>query len=76
MGTCNEFQTVWLSLNISVVVCYNRFFFNIFSYLGVFKDSILESESISVIRFEDKEVAFTFGLLERSSLSLISVEPN
>jgi len=52
--TCNEFQIVWLSLNVSVVVCYNRYYFlNIFYYLGIFKDSILESESISVIRCED-----------------------
>jgi len=36
------------------VVCYNRYYFlNIFYYLGIFKDSILESESISVIRCED-----------------------
>jgi hypothetical protein len=54
VGTCNEFQIVWLSLNVSVVVCYNRYYFlNIFYYLGFFKERILESESISVIRCED-----------------------
>jgi len=38
-----------------VVACYNRYYFvNIFYYLGVFKEHILESESISVIRCEDK----------------------
>ena len=55
MGTCTGFQIVWLSLNVSVVACYNRYYFvNIFYYLGVFKEHILESESISVIRCEDK----------------------
>jgi hypothetical protein len=54
VGTRNGFQIVWLSLNVSVVVCYNRYYFlNIFYYLGVFKGHILESESISVIRCED-----------------------
>lgn len=54
MGTCNEFQIVWLSVNVSMVVCYNRYFFlNIFYYLGVFKNSILECESVSIIRCED-----------------------
>jgi len=53
VGTCNEFQIVWFRLNVPVVVCYNRYFLNIFNYLVVFKERVLESESISLIRCED-----------------------
>jgi hypothetical protein len=62
VGTFNEFQIIWLSLSVSVVVCYNKYYcLNMFCYLRVFKHRILESGSISVIRCEDEEVSVTVG---------------